>query len=170
MATYTLLIVCSLRLIHSLQINWKVSLTEAILSGNEIHDDIFEGDAVNVAVDEAIEIAGDECFVNKIDHQYDIIGTNRVEQLKDVFKKTCWCQSTEMPCYSHRGRSMLLVINVNGSSMIVDSHQHKATGAIIAFAPAGQADSLALWFARMHYVSWDIDIGPTSVVSVCYYS
>ena len=52
--------------------------------------------------------------------------------------------------------------------MIVDSHHQKATGAIIAYAPAGQADSLALWFSRMHYVAWDIDIGPTPVVSVCY--
>ena len=69
-----------------LQNNWKVSLIEAILSGNDIHDDIFEGDAVNVAVDDAIEIAGEECFVEKIDHQYDIIGANRVEQLKDVFE------------------------------------------------------------------------------------
>ena len=47
---------------------------------------------------------------------------------------------------------MMLIINGDGSSMIMDSHQHKTTGAIIAFAPAGQADSLALWFARMHCV------------------
>lgn len=63
---------------------------------------------------------------------------------------------------------MLLVINGDGSSMIIDSHQHKTTGAIIAFAAPGQADSLALWFTRMHYASWDTDIGPTSIVSVSY--
>lgn len=43
---------------------------------------------------------------------------------------------------------MLLVINGDGSSMIIDSHQHKTTGAIIAFAAPGQADSLALWFTK----------------------
>ena len=50
-----------------LQNNWKVSLIEAKLSGNGIHNDIFDGDAVNVAADNAIEIAAGECFVDKID-------------------------------------------------------------------------------------------------------
>lgn len=151
-----------------LQNNWKVSLIEAILSGNDIHDDIFEGDAVNVAVDDAIEIAGEECFVDKIDHQYDIIGANRVEQLKDIFKRLAIAKVQSRHVIVTGGRSMLLVINGDGSSMIIDSHQHKTTGAIIAFAAPGQADSLALWFTRMHYASWDTDIGPTSIVSVSY--
>jgi len=153
-----------------LQNNWKVLLIEAILNGNEIHDDIFEGDAVNIAVDEAIEIAGDEFCVDKIDCQYDIIGSNRVEQLKDVFKNLAVAKVHIQSCHVivTCGRSMLLIINGDGSSMIMDSHQHKTTGAIIAFAPAGQADSLALWFARMHRASWETDIGSISIVSVCY--
>ena len=153
-----------------LQNNWKLSLTEAILSGNEIHDDIFEGDGINVAVDEAIDIAGDECFVNKIDHQYDIIGANRLEQLKDLFKQLADAKAQSCHVIVTGGRSMLLIVNVDGSSFIVDSHQHKTTGANIAFAPAGQAESLALWFTKMHYASWDSDIGPTSIVSVSYHS
>lgn len=52
--------------------------------------------------------------------------------------------------------------------MIVDSYRHQGTGALIAYAPAGQADSLALWFSRMHHLSWGIDIRATSVVSVSY--
>lgn len=153
-----------------LQYKWKVALTEAIISGNEIHDDIFEGDATNVAVDEAIEIAGDECFVNKIDQQFDIIGGNRIEQLKVVFQRLAISKPHSCHVIVSGGRSMLLIINHDGSSMIVDSHQHKATGAIIAYTSTGKADSLAQWFARMHYASWDTNIGPTSIVSICYHS
>lgn len=43
-------------------------LIEVILSGNDIYDDIFEGDVVNVVVDDVIEIVGEECFVDKIDY------------------------------------------------------------------------------------------------------
>ena len=108
--------------------------------------------------------------MDKIKCQYDIIGSNHVEQLKDVFKNLAvgkvHIQSFHVIVTC--GQSMLLIINGDGSSMIMDSHQHKATGAIIAFAPAGKADSLALWFARMHRASWETDIGSVSIVSVCY--
>lgn len=43
---------------------WQVSLREAILKGNEIHDDLYDNDASDLAVDEAVELAGDECGVN----------------------------------------------------------------------------------------------------------
>ena len=70
-----------------LQNNWKVSLTEAILTGNEIRDDVFDCEVINVAVDEAIQVADDECFVDKIEQQYDIVGSNRLDQLKAVFER-----------------------------------------------------------------------------------
>ena len=64
---------------------WKDSLVKAmLLRGNEIHDHIFDKDAVNVAVDDALEIAEEECFVDKIEQQYDIFGVNCLEQLTTV--------------------------------------------------------------------------------------
>lgn len=51
-------------------------MREAILKGNEIHDDLFDNDAIYVAVDEAVELAGDECGVNCIESQCDIFGRN----------------------------------------------------------------------------------------------
>ena len=128
-----------------LQNNWKVSLTEAILSGNEIHDDIFDCEAINVAVDEAIQVAGDECFVDKIEQQYDIIGLNCLDQLKAVFERLAVTKPHSCHVIVTGGRSMLFTVNQDGSTMIVDSHQHKATGAIIAYAPAGQANSLVVF-------------------------
>ena len=41
---------------------------------------------------------------------------------------------------------MLLVVNVDRSTMIVDSHSHNVIGAMIAYAPPGRASVLALWF------------------------
>ena len=76
-------------------------------------------------------------------------------KLKDMFKKLADTKAQSCHVKVTCGRSMLLIINVNRSSVIVDSHQHKVTHTIIAFASAGQADSLALWFTRMHYECWD---------------
>lgn len=40
---------------------------------------------VDVAVDEAVELAGDECGVNCIERQCDIFGCNCNNQLSDIF-------------------------------------------------------------------------------------
>lgn len=45
---------------------WQLSLWEAILKGNEIHDDMYENYAVDVDVHDAVDKAGDECGVNCI--------------------------------------------------------------------------------------------------------
>lgn len=34
--------------------------------GNDIHDELFEGEAVDVSVDDAVSMAGTECFVDSI--------------------------------------------------------------------------------------------------------
>jgi len=39
----------------TLDCEWQVSLREAILKGNEIHDDLYDTDAIDVAVDEAVD-------------------------------------------------------------------------------------------------------------------
>ena len=45
---------------------WKSALYKAVKKGNEIHDELFEGEGVDVAVEDAVEMAGTECFVQYI--------------------------------------------------------------------------------------------------------
>ncbi|KAJ7331136.1 hypothetical protein OS493_020838 [Desmophyllum pertusum] len=45
---------------------WQAVLQEAMRAGNEIHDELFDGEGVNVAVDDAIVAAGDLCQVDKL--------------------------------------------------------------------------------------------------------
>ena len=61
------------------------SLREAILKGNEIHDDLYGNDAIDVAVEEAVKLAGEECGVNCIENQHNIFGHNCNNQLSDIF-------------------------------------------------------------------------------------
>lgn len=150
----------------TLDFGWQVSLREAILKGNEIHDDLYDNDAIDVAVDEAVELAGDECGVNCIENQYDIFGCSCNNQLSDIFsdlslKHSCHVIVTQ-------GKSFLLIVNTDQSTMIVDSHSHIGSGALISFAPPGHAADLAVWFARMLRNTWNYELGTTSVISVSY--
>ena len=150
----------------TLDCEWQVSLREAILKGNEIHDDLYDTDAIDVAVDEAVELAGDECGVNYIENQYDIFGRNCNNQLSDIFSDLSLKQSCHV--IVTQGKSFLLIVNTDQSTMIVDSHSHIGSGALISFAAPGHAVDLAVWFARMSRNTWNHELGTTSVISVSY--
>ena len=89
----------------TLDFGWQVSLREAILKGNEIHDDLYDNDAIDVAV----ELAGDECGVNCIENQYDIFGRNCNNQLSDIFSDL----SLQRSCHVivTQGKSFLLIVD-----------------------------------------------------------
>lgn len=49
---------------------WEAAVIEAIRTGNDIHDELFGGDA-----------AGDHCHVCGILHEYDVFGANPLDQV-----------------------------------------------------------------------------------------
>lgn len=65
---------------------------------------------------------------------------------------------------------MLLIVNAEKSTMIVDSHMHNVIGAMIAYAPPGCASHFASWFSKLTLDTWKATLGATSVVYVCYVS
>ena len=146
--------------------NWHLALKDSILKGNEIHD-VFEGGAMNVSVEEAVEVAGGECSMNKIEHQYDIFGTQCIQQLSTALNVAC-TSGHRFHVIVSGGRSMLFIVNMDGSCMIVDSHQHTDSGALISYAPPGCSDHQALWFSRMYSLNWATEISSASVISVSY--
>lgn len=58
---------------------WEAAVTEAIRTGNDIHDELFGGEGINVAVDDAIDAAGDHCHVSGILHEYNVFGANLLD-------------------------------------------------------------------------------------------
>ena len=46
--------------------SWQRSLREAMIKGKRIHDDLFDHDATNVTVEDAVSMAGEECGVRRL--------------------------------------------------------------------------------------------------------
>ena len=116
---------------------WESALYKAMQKGNKIHDELFEGEGVDVAVEDAVEMAGTECFVQCIGQGLDLIGNDCEDQLAEVMEML----STSTPPSScnvvvTRGRSFLFIVNKDRSCMIVDSHRHVNVGAMIAYCPS----------------------------------
>ena len=137
--------------LHSvLSMEWKSALYKAMKKGNEIHDELFEGEGVDVAVEDAVEMAGTECFVQYIGQGLDLIGSDCEDQLAEVMEML----STSTPPSScnvvvTRGRSFLFIVNKDRSCMIVDSHRHVNVGAMIAYCPSKCTRMLAKWVRTM---------------------
>ena len=58
-----------------MNIQWQTALEKAIRDGNQIHE-LFDQDGVNVTVDEAIALAGDQYQVSRIYQEYNVFGAN----------------------------------------------------------------------------------------------
>ena len=43
--------------------SWRKSLIEAMIKGNQIHDDLFEHQAVDLEVEDAVSLADQECGI-----------------------------------------------------------------------------------------------------------
>ena len=122
--------------------------------GNEIHDELSEGEGVDVEVNDAVSMAQTECFVNSVGHNIDLIGQDCVDQLASAFELLSSTRQSRCNALVTRGRTMLFIVNQDGSCMIVDSHRHLNNGAFIAYCPSTSGELLAEWFAAMLQETW----------------
>ncbi len=152
----------------NLSIEWKSALYTAMKKGNEIHDEMFEGEGVDVAVEDAVNMAGTLCFVKSVGQGYDIFGHDCEDQLATVFEMLCTTQQSRCHAIVSSGRTMLLIVNEDGSCMIVDSHQHINHGAVIAYCPSNSSKMLAKWLRTMMQRTWQIDLRFCSVTPIFY--
>ena len=102
--------------------DWKEALINAITTENQLHDDFFEFDAVDVTVDQAVVMAGDQWDVDRIISQIDVFGRAPAKQLKSAFKKAC---ETNPGARSHHiltahGRTFLLAVFEDRSIDTID--------------------------------------------------
>ena len=148
---------------------WESALYKAIQKGNKIHDELFEGEGVDVAVEDAVEMAGTECFVQYIGQGVDLIGSDCEDQLAEVMEML----STSTPPSScnvvvTRGRSFLFIVNKDRSCMIVDSHRHVNVGAMIAYCPSKCTRMLAKRVRTIFRETWQCDLRACSVTPFFY--
>ena len=77
---------------------WKCALCKAIKKGNEIHDELFEREGVDVSVEDAVDMAGTECFVQSIGQSFDVFGVDCVDQLAEVFQALSTSSTLQSSC------------------------------------------------------------------------
>ena len=136
---------------QNLNSHWQTALEHAIRAGNDIHDQLFDLEGVNVSVEEGIELAGELCQVGQVLNEYNVFGANPLDQLETVVK-TLSQQRQSFHVLVALEMAMLITVDSCGVLFFIDSHIHGNKGAVIArFYPDGhrQAQNFAVWLDQM---------------------
>lgn len=110
---------------------WEAAVIEAIRTGNDIHDELFGGEGINVAVDDAIDAAGDHCHIGGILHEYNVFGANPLDQFAAVIDLILQ-QKPSCHLLMAYDKTMIIIVDNSGSIIFIDSHIHGRNGALVA--------------------------------------
>lgn len=129
---------------------------------------MFDHDGVNVNVDDAVEMAGDDCGVLCLGQQKDLFGGSAKQLLTDLLDELSIRKQRSCHLFFSSGRTMFLMADSSGDLYFVDSHSHRDSGALIASAPPGNGVAFADWICKMMDFHWCCPLTLGSVNEVIY--
>lgn len=115
------------------------SFIEAMVKGNKIHDYLFNEEAVDLEVEDAVSLADTECGIQRSGQQIDIFGRNAVQQLANVLIQEA------------------------------QNNTPKSCSVIIAYSNPGNIHLLAQWLGAMMAACWQQSLTIASLTKVFYF-
>lgn len=154
----------------ALDVLWKDALGEAMTRGNDLHDEMFDHEGINLNADEAVEMAGDDCGVLCLGQQKDLFGGTVVAKqlLAELLDDSAGRRQRICLLFFSCGRTMFLLVDSCGHMYFVDSHSHRDCGAIIASSPPGNGVEFTEWIDKMMNLNWQTSLTLGSVTEVIY--
>jgi len=150
---------------------WEAAVTEAVKTGNDIHDELFGGEGITVAVDDAIDAAGDHCPVCGTLHEYDMFGVNPLDQFAAVIYLILQ-QKQSCHLLTANEKTMMIIVDGSGSIIFIDSHIHGRNGALVARIDAykgNQAQSFSAWDDQTLNKHYGVGLSICSLTTVNYF-
>ena len=155
---------------QSMNTQLQAVLEKAIRDRNQVHDELFDQEGVIVTVEEGIELAGDQCQVRQIYQEYNVFGTNPLNQLETVISSLL-LQKFLFHVLVINSMAMLIVVDSQGTLIFIDSHVHGSKGAVISrFTPDRdtQVRRFSLWLNAMLTQSSGLGVSICSISSISY--
>ncbi len=139
---------------------------DAIRAGNDIHDELFDGEGINVAVDDAITAAGDHFRIGGIINEYNVFGANPLDQFTALINVILQ-QKQSFHVLVVNDLTMLIIVDSTGTLILIDSHIHGRNGALIARSDS-QAQWFSTWLDQMLFNSRGVGLSICSLTTVHY--
>ena len=109
--------VASQGLLHARQtlmlpMQWREFLEQSIMQGNDLHDELFDQEAVNLDAEEAVEMAGEDCNVVSLGRQLDLFGTSGKELLAGWLDELSSRKNRSCHLFCASEKTMLLFVDI----------------------------------------------------------
>ena len=124
---------------------------------------------MNVAVDDAIVAAGDLCHVDQLYQEFNVLGTNPLDQLSIIVNSLLQQRPSFHVLVSNEMADLTIVDN-HGVLIFIHSHVHGTNGALIARSTpedSSQAHWFSLWLNSMLTQTYGVGMSICSISYVC---
>ena len=155
---------------QNLSVEWQKNLVTAIRIGNDMHDELYDQQGVDVTVEDAITEVGQHCQVLGISQENDMFGADPLKQFETVVQSLLQQKSSFHILVANK-MAVLIIVDCYGNLILVYLHKHVQRGAIIdrSVQHVGQqAHWFAVWFNQMLRQSYGNGLSIYKVSTVVY--
>ena len=156
---------------HQLSSKWQAALKEAIRMGNSMHDELYDRQGVNVTLEDALDAVGAICQICGVEQEFNVFGSSPLDQLENVVHSILQQSIPSFHILMVNDMAMLLIVDSDGSLILVDSHMHGSMGALIARCvtyQGNQARGFSHCFNCTLTQTWGVGLSVCSLSTICY--
>ena len=149
---------------------WESAVIEAIRTENDFHDELFGSEGIDVAVEDAVSVTGDHCHISGIVQEY-VFGVDPLNQFAAVINLILQ-QKQSFHVLVVNDKTMIIIVDSNGTLIFFDSHIHGHHGALVARSDPNQgqqAQSFSNWLNDMLRKSYGVGLAICSLTTVGYF-
>ena len=130
----------------SLPPQWKTAIANAIVDGNTLHDCIFEGQAINLDVEDAFETFEKELELAAYDEKQCHCLNQDLDNLVALFAQSR-VRDTQAGVIVADGHTISVLTYAQDEYVIVDTHKHSENGSLIGVS--NDIVSLLQWYKKI---------------------
>lgn len=157
--------------LSTLPSQWFEVVVDSMVEGNALHDLLFDGEARNLDIEDAVESCGNDLHISHYDQAIGFdLRSGDLSPLVNTLQTRATRHQRQVAVLISGFRSVALLIWETGAFAVVDSHTHGQYGAIISYAAAGQTCStdIVTWLSKMMQKYIDVSLGLCTLTFVTY--
>ena len=138
--------------LSTLPSQWFEVIVNSMVEGNALHDLLFDGEARNLDIEDAVECCGNDLHISHYDQSIGFdLRSGDLSPLVQSLQTRASHHQRQVAVLISGFQSVVLLIWETEAFAIVDSHTHGQYGALMCYAPAGQASStdIVTWLSKM---------------------
>ena len=121
---------------------WFEVVVDVMVEGNALHDILFDGEARNLDIEDAVESCGNDIHISSYDEPIGFdLRSGDVSPLVTTLQTRASRLQRQVAVFISGFRSVALLFWETGAFAIIYSHSHGQYGAIIAYVTAGHTSS-----------------------------